>query len=96
MIQYVIFNVKEEADAFGKLVDNSMGYPKKVLSAPTTNPGGDQSGNAGTTYSTFATPIKKYNAEKYAYPVTEAIQHLVPDQKELKYDLENWYPDGII
>lgn len=95
MIQYVIFNLKEEAEAFCRVVDNLLGYPKEVFSQATPNQGLGKTGKA-TTYATFASPIKKYNAEKYAYPVTDAIQHLIPAQKELKYDLENWYPDAII
>ncbi len=95
MIQYVIFNLKEEVEAFCKVVDNTLGYPKEIFSPVITDRGLVQDINV-TTYATFATPIKKYNAEKYAYPVTEAIQHLLPVEKELKYDLENWYPDAII
>ncbi|QNF33528.1 hypothetical protein HUW51_12645 [Adhaeribacter swui] len=92
MIQYVIFNMKEEADAFCKTVDTALGYPRLVPLSPEST---DTDENFKT-YSTFATPIKKYNAEKYAYPVTEAIQHLIPAQKEIKFDLENWYCDAII
>ncbi len=92
MIQYVIFNLKEEADAFGKTVDSVMGYPRIIAISPENT---DAAENFKT-YKTFATPIKKYNAEKYAYPVTEAIQHLIPAQKEMKFDLDNWYCDAII
>lgn len=93
MIQYIIFNQKEEVEAFGKTVDTELGFPKVIAFSETSevNPAADFK-----TYATFATPIKKYNAEKYAYPVTENILHLVPDQKEMKFDLENWYCDAII
>lgn len=94
MIQYVIFNIKEEAENFCKAVDNLLGYPKVVFG--NTMEGLNQTENYKTTYSTYATPIKKYNADNYAYPVTEDIQHLVPAEKELKYDLDNWYCDAII
>ncbi len=85
MMQYVIFNLKEEAEAFCKTVDTLLGYPRVVAVQAIE-----------TTYATYATPIKKYNAEKYAYPVTEDIQHLIPAEKERKFDLENWYRDAII
>jgi hypothetical protein len=91
MTQYIIFNLKEEADAFSKAVDLSLGYPKLFAPAATK----------GVTFqeqylATYATPIKKYNVEKYAYPVTDAILHLIPAEKELVFDLDNWYPDAII
>jgi len=89
MLQYVIFENKEEVDAFCQKVDVSLGYPKEV-NANTNNYTGL------ITYATYATPIKKYNAEEYAYPVTNEISHLVPAEKEMKYDLGNWYPDAII
>lgn len=91
MIKYIIFNVKEEVDAFGKAVDLSLGYPKKYI--PEGTAGSSQPEQYLTT---FATPIKKYNVEKYAYPVTEDILHLIPAEKELVFDLGNWYPDAII
>ncbi|PSR54944.1 hypothetical protein AHMF7605_16250 [Adhaeribacter arboris] len=93
MIQYIIFNQKEEVEAFGKTVDTELGFPKVVAFTETgqVNPTANLK-----TYATFATPIKKYNAEKYAYPITENIVHLVPSQKEMKFDLENWYCDAII
>lgn len=94
MIQYVIFDFKEEVENFCKTVDNVLGYPKEVLTQLAA--GKSQNDLDKTFYTTYATPIKKYNADLYAYPVTEAIQHLVPAEKELKYDLENWYSDGII
>ncbi len=91
MIQYIIFNLKEEVEAFGKAVDQSLGYPKKCTPAHA----GD--GSIPEQYlNTYATPIKKYNVEKYAYPVTDDIIHLIPAEKELVFDLENWYPDAII
>jgi hypothetical protein len=91
MIKYIIFNLKEEVDAFGKAVDLSLGYPKKFVPAATGS-----SSLPEKYLSTYATPIKKYNVEKYAYPVTEDILHLIPAEKELVFDLENWYPDAII
>jgi hypothetical protein len=91
MIQYIIFNLKEDVEAFSKAVDLSLGYPKKFTPAHT----GD--GSFPEQYlTTYATPIKKYNVEKYAYPVTDDIIHLIPAEKELVFDLENWYPDAII
>ena len=93
MIQYVIFNLKEEVEAFGKTVDTVLGFPKVVVTPGT---GEINKSTNLETYATYATPIKKYNAEKYAYPVTENIIHLVPSQKEMKFDLENWYCDAII
>lgn len=90
MIQYIIFNLKEEVEAFGKAVDQSLGYPKKCSSAHTGGSIPEQYLN------TYATPIKKYNVEKYAYPVTDDIIHLIPAEKELVFDLGNWYPDAII
>lgn len=94
MIQYVIFNLKEEAENFCKVVDTVLGYPKVVTEQ--TSEGFNKPHAYKTTYATYATPIKKYNDDKYAYPVTDAIQHLVPAEKELKYDLDNWYNDCII
>jgi hypothetical protein len=91
MIQYIIFNLKEEVDAFSKAVDLSLGYPKLLLPAI---PG--EVSLQEQYLETYATPIKKYNVEKYAYPVTNAILHLIPADKELVFDLENWYPDAII
>ena len=91
MIQYIIFNLKEEVDAFSKAVDLSLGYPKQYIPATT----GEISFQEQYP-TTYATPIKKYNVEKYAYPVTNAILHLIPADKELVFDLENWYPDAII
>lgn len=93
MIQYVIFNLKEEAEAFCKTVDTELGYPRVVAASATP---GTNKAESITMYTTYATPIKKYNAEKYAYPVTEDIQHLIPAQKEMKFDLDNWYRDAII
>ena len=91
MIKYIIFNLKEEVDAFGKAVDLSLGYPKTFI------PGHVGASAAPQQYlATYATPIKKYNLETYAYPVTEDIEHLIPAEKELVFDLENWYPDAII
>ena len=91
MIKYIIFNLKEEVEAFGKAVDLSLGYPKTFVPAGT---GGHPS--PAQYLATYATPIKKYNVEKYAYPVTEDILHLIPAEKELVFDLANWYPDAII
>lgn len=83
--------MKEEVEAFGKAVDLSLGYPKTFVSRSMGTDAAPQQYQA-----TYATPIKKYNVEKYAYPVTDAIQHLIPAEKELVFDLENWYPDAII
>ena len=91
MIKYIIFNLKEEVEAFSKAVDLSLGYPKTFVPAAT---GGHPSPEQYL--ATYATPIKKYNVEKYAYPVTEDILHLIPAEKELVFDLSNWYPDAII
>lgn len=91
MIKYIIFNLKEEVEAFGKAVDLSLGYPKTFISPSLGTDAAPQQYLA-----TYATPIKKYNVEKYAYPVTEDILHLIPAEKELVFDLENWYPDAII
>lgn len=91
MIKYIIFNLKEEVEAFSKAVDLSLGYPKMFI------PIGPAGGASPEQYlATYATPIKKYNVEKYAYPVTEDILHLIPAEKELVFDLGNWYPDAII
>lgn len=91
MIKYIIFNLKEDVEAFGKAVDLSLGYPKTFIPAALGASSAPQQYLA-----TFATPIKKYNVEKYAYPVTEDILHLIPAEKELVFNLENWYPDAII
>lgn len=91
MTQYIIFNLKEEVEAFSKVVDLSLGYPK--MFAP---PAADGVSFQVQYLATYATPIKKYNVEKYAYPVTKAILHLIPAEKELVFDLDNWYPDAII
>jgi hypothetical protein len=91
MTQYIIFNLKEEVENFSKAVDLAMGYPKVYIPAGTE---GDEFPEQYLT--TFATPIKKYNVEKYAYPVTEAILHLIPAEKEVIFDLGSWYPDTII
>ena len=91
-MKYIVFNLREEAEAFCTMVDTALGYPKTYLL-------GEGAGNFSgekKTYSTYAAPIKKYNAEKYAYPVTEANFHLIPAEKEMVEYLENWYPDGII
>lgn len=91
MVQYIIFNLKEEVDAFSRTVDLALGYPK--LSMPA---GSGRNALQARYLDTYATPIKKYNVEQYAYPVTENIQHLIPAEKELVFDLANWYPDAII
>lgn len=91
-MKYIVFNLKEEAEAFCTMVDTALGYPKTFI----TGPEGGIYQAAAKTYATYATPIKKYNAEKYAYPVTEANLHLIPAEKEMFEYLENWYPDGII
>ena len=93
MIRYIVFNLKEEADSFCNLVDKALGYPKKSLVGAGGNMAVPTEENIIFRY---ATPIKKYNAEKYAYPVTEENLHLVPAEKEMIDYLENWYPDGII
>jgi hypothetical protein len=91
-MKYIVFNLKEEVEAFCTKVDIALGYPKTY--ALGKNTGLDSI--AEKTYFTYAAPIKKYNAEKYAYPVTEANRHLIPAEKEMVEYLENWYPDGII
>lgn len=91
-MKYIVFNLREEAEAFCTVVDTALGYPKTYILGEGTgiDPGVEK------TYSTYAAPIKKFNAEKYAYPVTDANRHLIPAEKEMFEYLENWYPDGII
>ncbi|WP_026462521.1 hypothetical protein [Adhaeribacter aquaticus] len=92
MNPYIIFRVKEEVEEFCRKVDNALGFPKEIALATTIS---NTTGNK-ITYATYATPIKKYNDEQYAYPVSDAIQHLIPAGKELRFDLGNWNADGII
>jgi hypothetical protein len=92
-MRYIIFNLKEEAESFCNLVDKALGFPKQSFAGVAGNL---QVPAEGTIIARYATPIKKYNAEKYAYPVTDENMHLVPAEKELIEYLENWYPDGII
>jgi len=92
-MKYIVFNLKEEAESFCNMVDKALGYPRKNL-APVGE--GLPAVAADGIVARYATPIKKYNAEKYAYPVTEDNIHLVPAEKEMVEYLENWYPDGII
>jgi len=92
-MKYIVFNLKEEAEAFCTMVDTALGYPKTYTFGAGA---GVYQQAMQKTYATYATPIKKYNAEKYAYPVTEANRHLIPAEKEMIEYLENWYPDGII
>ena len=91
-MKYIVFNLREEAEAFCTMVDTALGYPKTYI----LGEGAGTYQATGKTYSTYASPIKKYNAEKYAYPVTDANRHLIPAEKEMIEYLENWYPDGII
>ena len=92
MIPYIIFNLKEEVEDFSRKVDFELGYPKEIFTMAANGTKKDEK----TFCYTYATPIKKYNDEKYAYPISEVIKHLIPVEKELSYDLGNWYPDAII
>ena len=92
MMPYIIFNIKEEVEDFCRKVDSELGYPKVIYTLAAN--GGKE--DSSTFCYTYATPIKKYNEEKYAYPISEVIKHLIPVEKELRYDLSNWYPDAII
>lgn len=89
-MKYIVFNLKEEAEAFCNKVDSALGYPRTCFMGVSPH------NQEEKTFPTYASPIKKYNAEKYAYPVTEANRHLIPAGKEVIEYLENWYPDAII
>jgi hypothetical protein len=84
MTPYIIFDIKEELEGFSRRVDTALGFPRLAAGDPAE---GSQ---------TYATPIKKYDSETYAYPITPEISHLVPPEKKLLYDLSNWCPDAII
>ena len=86
MLQYVILDNKKEMDALCLTVDAFLGYPKIVTTKEAEV----------KLHCTYASPIKKFDAEKYAYPITDQNSHLIPTGKERKYDLENWYAEGII